>query len=376
MHITIIGCGQLSRMLALAGIPLGFKFSFINDLEQDTACVDGLGHIVKWRPGDSFEVLYAVLGNPDLVTVEKEQVDVSLLAGLEPFCKVYPDSRALSICQHRHLERQLLNTLKIPCADFVYGESLTICADRLSLPIVIKSCRGGYDGKNQWVLKTHDDIERLDKEFKTQQVSSTDYIAEQWIPFDQEVSQVSVRAEHGELQHYPLTENYHSDGILRQSIAPAPNVSASLVKRAQDYMSLIVKELDYVGVIAMECFVTGDELVVNELAPRVHNSGHWTQSGSKTCQFENHLRAITGAALGCTANHGLTGMVNLIGTCKPNLDVLLPDSKLYWYDKSVRPGRKLGHINFHEPDVNQLLTVMGRFTAKTENGLALNASDT
>ena len=365
MHIAIIGCGQLSRMLALAGIPLGFKFSFIDDSGlQDASCVDGLGTLVEWQSGNSFERLYVALGQPDVVTAEKEQVDVSLLKGLQSYCAVHPNANAFSICQDRHKEKQLLDALKIPCAAYVYGEPLSVCAERLSLPMVVKSCRHGYDGKNQWVLKTPQDVEALGKAFNDSHVGREDYIAEQWIAFDKEVSLVSVSAKNGHIQHYPLAENYHSNGILKQSIAPAPDISDALVKRAQEQLGRIVKELDYVGVIAMECFLIDGELVVNELAPRVHNSGHWTQSGSKTCQFENHLRAITGAALGSTDNYGLTGMINLIGTGKPDIDVLSPDSKLNWYDKSVRPGRKLGHINFHESDVDRLRATMKHFVEK------------
>ncbi|MGI1678615.1 MAG: 5-(carboxyamino)imidazole ribonucleotide synthase [Cellvibrionaceae bacterium] len=363
MHIAIVGCGQLSRMLALAGIPLGLKFSFVKDGEhQDTTCVDGLGAIVEWRSGDSFDSLYTVLGEPDIVTVEKEQVDVSLLTGLQEFCSVYPDPKAFAICQDRNKEKQLLDALKIPCSPYVHGEPLSVCAETLSLPIVVKSCRDGYDGKNQWVLRTPEEVKALDLVFKDKQINSSDYIAEKLIPFDKEVSLVSVRSVNGETIHYSLTENSHDKGILKQSIAPAPDISDALEKQAQDYITRIVKELNYVGVIAMECFVVGEKLLINELAPRVHNSGHWTQSGSKTCQFENHLRAITGAVLGNTNNYGVAGMINLIGTQKPSLDVLSANSKLHWYNKSVRPGRKLGHVNFQESDMDQLRIEMSKFS--------------
>ncbi|MEH6911642.1 MAG: 5-(carboxyamino)imidazole ribonucleotide synthase [Oceanicoccus sp.] len=367
MHIAIIGCGQLSRMLALAGIPSGLKFSFINDgAQHDTSCVDGLGTVVEWQSGDLFSSLYTALGHPDIVTAEKEQLDISLLIGLQQHCTVHPNPEAFAICQDRYKEKQLLDTLQIPCARYTYGEPLDVSIEQLSLPIVVKSCRDGYDGKNQSVLKTQQDVETLKHTFTHQKTNIQDYIAEQWIPFDKEISLVSVRAENGEILHYPLTENRHINGILRQSIAPAPDISSELVTRAQAYLASIANELDYVGVIAMECFVMGDKLLVNELAPRVHNSGHWTQSGSLTCQFENHLRAITGAALGSTTHHGLTGMVNLIGTSKPDINQLSSNSKLHWYDKTVRPGRKLGHINFHEQNAEQLLTVMTRVTETTE----------
>jgi len=367
MRIAIVGCGQLSRMLALAGIPMGLKFSFINDNAQpDTTCVDGLGKVVAWQPGDEFSALYAALGEPDVVTVEKEQMNVELLIGLQAFCPVHPNPDAVKVCQDRHQERLLLDKLNIPCAGYVYGEPLDVCAEKLSLPMVIKSCRDGYDGKNQWVLKTPAEVMALEAEFAGQQPLNRDYIAEQFVPFDREVSQVSARSVNGDMRHYPLTENRHDKGILKQSIAPAPGASDQLQQLARQHMASIASELDYAGVLAVEFFVCGEQLLVNELAPRVHNSGHWTQSGSDSCQFENHLRAITGIALGSTAMSGVAGMVNLIGTEKPALSTLTADSKLHWYDKSVRPGRKLGHMNFKAANTDLLLAGMSGFSRSLE----------
>ena len=362
MRIAIVGCGQLSRMLALAGIPMGLKFSFINDNAQpDTACINGLGDLVDWQLGDDFADLYAALGEPDLVTVEKEQLNVDLLIGLQAFCPVYPSPDAVAICQDRHQERLLLDKLNIPCSGYVYGEPLDVCVERLSLPLVIKSCRDGYDGKNQWVLRVPEDVIALEAEFAARQPLNRDYIAEQFVSFDREVSQVSARTINGDIYHYPLAENEHQQGILKQSIAPAPGTNNHHQALAQQYLERIAKALNYVGVLAVEFFVCGEQLLVNELAPRVHNSGHWTQSGSQTCQFENHLRAITGAALGSTKAHVISGMVNLIGIEKPALSALSATSKLYWYDKSVRPGRKLGHMNFQASDIETLNAAMLQF---------------
>ncbi|MEX2963666.1 5-(carboxyamino)imidazole ribonucleotide synthase [Microbulbifer sp. TYP-18] len=353
MHIAIIGCGQLARMLALAGIPMGLKFSFIAQAEEDSRCVEGLGSIVRWQPGKSTECLYHELGRPDRITAENEQANTSLLNGLQAYCPIHPNPQAFSICQDRHREKQLLESLDIPCADYIVCQGNDSHLDKLSLSAVAKSCRGGYDGKKQWVLKRRQDVESF-----MRQANREHYIVEQWVPFDREVSQISVRDINGTIFHYPLTENQHQQGILRQSMAPAIEIPEKIISAAHDYISRILAELDYVGVMAMECFALNDRLLVNELAPRVHNSGHWTQSGSATCQFENHLRAISELPLGSTKSLGITGMVNLIGTEKPPLNALTIESSLHWYDKIVRPGRKLGHINILSEDYHSLLQQM------------------
>lgn len=346
MHIAIIGCGQLSRMLALAGMPMGIRFSFIADADEDTRCVDGFGPIVRWQPEQSAADIFAALGQPDVVTVEKEQVDVAILQALQAHCPVHPNAGAFAVCQHRHQEKQILDRLGIACSPYHYG----MPADAgLELPVVVKSCREGYDGKNQWVLRTADEVAGF-----AALAEEEHYIVERFIPFDREISQVSVRAADGEIRHYPLAENRHEGGILKQSIVPAANVSDTLQTKAQDYIRRLMEELDYVGVMAVECFVVGEELLVNELAPRVHNSGHWSQSGAATCQFENHIRAVAGLPLGDTGSCGVTGMLNLLGTAAPPFAELAANAKLHWYGKTVRPGRKLGHINIVSSDYDSL----------------------
>ena len=364
MRIAIVGCGQLSRMMALAGIPFGIQFSFINDGESDdTPCVDGLGKVVKlseyWQEGQEAQSLFDALEKPDCVTVEKEQVDIEILRALAPFTQVNPCVDAVIACQHRHNEKSLLARLAIPSSPFLYCVSAKEAMEKLNLPMVVKSCSDGYDGKNQWVLKTIEDVENFDK------LTVEDYIIEAWIKFEREVSIVSVRGLQGNIEHYTLTENVHESGILIKSIAPAPHISDALTKKAQTYMESILVDLNYVGVMAMECFVLNDDLIINELAPRVHNSGHWTQIGSVTCQFENHIRALAGIALGNTDTLGNVGMLNLIGTDIPSLDemskTLGDSSKLYWYNKVPRPGRKLGHINFLALNSNCLAEQMKTF---------------
>lgn len=363
MHVGIIGCGQLARMLALAGIGMGFRFSFVNDNgATETSCVDGLGTIASWQPGDSAQALYEALGRPDCITVEKEQVDSRLLESLAEVCALHPNRDSVEIIKDRRREKGLVDQLEIPTARYVVGVSAAEAVATLGYPAVAKSCTEGYDGKNQWVIRSKDDAARFDA-----QEDPAGYIFEQFIPFDREVSLVAARNLHGEVIAYPLAQNSHENGILRRTIVPAPQASDSLAQRALDYITRLLNHLDYVGVLAMECFVHGEDLLVNELAPRVHNSGHWSQLGADTCQFENHLRAISGMALGSTRVNAVAGMENLIGVEMPALSTIGSRSALNWYGKSVRPGRKLGHVNFIASDYAELESLMAGFTAASDS---------
>lgn len=363
MHIAIVGCGQLSQMLAQAGIPLGHRFTFVADPEEDIRCVDNLGDVVRYLPGTSVETLYDQLGRPDRITVEKEQVELQLIEELEKHCPVQPNPTAFAACQHRYREKQLLDRLQIPSAEYVYGQPSDAQAAGLSLPVVVKSCRDGYDGKNQWVLKTPQDVANFSPEQRDEH-----YIVEKWIPFEREVSQLSVRSISGEIKHYPLVQNLHENGILRQTLAPAPDIPDELVDAAQAYISKIMIDLNYVGVMAMECFLLADaKLLVNELAPRVHNSGHWTQAGETISQFENHIRAVAEQSLKSTVLDGSTGMVNLIGVEKPDENSFDDSVTVHWYGKVVRPGRKLGHINVQSADLPELRDKMQALLVQSYN---------
>ncbi|PKG59140.1 5-(carboxyamino)imidazole ribonucleotide synthase [Shewanella sp. GutDb-MelDb] len=343
MHIAIIGCGQLARMIALAGMPLGINFSFVNDnaSDSDTACVDGLGSVVIWQTGDNIGQLYQSLGRPDVVSVEKEQVELSLLRGLALYCTTHPNVDSVAKCKSRIKQKQLLRELNIPCADFSHGQAVSSLGERLGFPLVIKSLEEGYDGKNQWVIRNRDDLVNA-----SPKIAPDSYLAEQFVHFEREVSIIGARDVRGNIRCYPLTENQHDKGILLASMAPAQKVSPAMTNAAEDYFSRLVKHLDYVGVLAIELFVINGELLVNELAPRVHNSGHWTQLGGQTCQFENHIRAIAGLPLGNTEVQGNVGMLNLLGTNNPPMNSLTASSSLHWYNKQPKPNRKLGHINF------------------------------
>ena len=358
MRVGIIGCGQLARMMALAGIPMGLKFSFVADHGEDTdiSCVEGLGTIVSWQPGQSIDQLYNELQKPNVITVEKEQVDLNLLQGLKQCCEIRPAVDAIAICKHRYNEKQLLSKLDIPHAAYTYNAPPEDSAKTLGLPFVIKSVDQGYDGKNQWLIKTQSDIDSFN-----QLGDIGSYIAEEWIPFEKEVSIIAVRSASQEILYYPLTENAHQNGILVRSIAPAKQLKPELVEAAQSYIRRIMENENYIGVLAMECFVNDGKIIVNELAPRVHNSGHWTQSGSLTCQFENHLRAISGLVLGSVESLGFSGMINLLGTKEAPIGSITGRSKLHWYNKSSRPGRKLGHINFLESRELDLEEEMSKF---------------
>ena len=350
MRIAIVGCGQLSSMMALAGLPLGIKFSFIqDDINQSISCVEGLGLIQQSPKKDKdtkdydakdIKQLYHDLGKPDCITVEKEQVDLALLKALTVLCSIYPSVDAISLCQHRGREKQLLANLNIPTSPYFLNKSALETAGKLGYPLVVKSCTEGYDGKNKWRFNNSSDAKHFDE------LNVQEYIIEAFVPFDKEISLISVRSKQGYIEHYSLTDNVHEKGILTRSIAPAVNISDKLRLKAQAYMESLLNKLDYVGVMAMECFVIGEQLMINELAPRVHNSGHWTQLGSITCQFENHIRAIAGIQLGSTQQISPTGMLNIIGIEKPSFELLAENTKLYWYNKSVKPLRKLGHINF------------------------------
>ncbi len=350
MRIAIVGCGQLSRMMALAGLPLGIKFSFIqDDINQSISCVEGLGLIQQSPKKDKdtkdydakdIKQLHHDLGKPDCITVEKEQVDLALLKALTVLCPIYPSVDAIALCQHRGREKQLLANLNIPTSPYFLNKSALETAGKLGYPLVVKSCTEGYDGKNQWRINNSSDAKHFDE------LNVQEYIIEAFVPFDKEISLISVRNKQGHIEHYSLTDNVHEKGILTRSIAPAVNISDKLRLKAQVYMESLLNKLDYVGVMAMECFVIGEQLMINELAPRVHNSGHWTQLGSITCQFENHIRAIAGIQLGSTQQISPTGMLNIIGIEKPSFELLAENTKLYWYNKSVKPLRKLGHINF------------------------------
>ncbi len=336
MRIGIIGAGQLGQMLGFAARDLGVECVFLDPSDQPpaTAC----GEVIQ-RPFDDPAALAELAASCDVVTYEFENVPVEALHRIEDEVAIYPPPGALQHSQDRLAEKQLFDHLGIPLPGYHVvdtREDIDAAVDRLGLPIVIKTRRLGYDGKGQFVVR-----EQADVDAAWQTLGGNDLIAEQWVPFDYEVSCIGVRNVDGDTVIYPLAHNVHEGGILRTSRSPVDE--PALADTAEHYVRTMLEHLDYVGTLALELFVCGDTLLANEFAPRVHNSGHWSIEGSETSQFENHLRAILNRPLGSTASIGHAGMVNLIGDI-PEAARKIDDAYVHDYGKSPRPGRKLGHI--------------------------------
>ncbi len=338
MQVGILGGGQLGRMLALAGYPLGLRTE-LYDPNPD-ACAGQVAPLVS-EPYDAWDALAQFAGGKACVTYEFENVPLETARFVEERVPVRPTPRALEIFQDRLREKQFLNAVGIPTPAFAPIEPTQPDAalQITGLPCVVKTRRFGYDGKGQGVAQTPQEYHTLVQRFQPHPL-----IAEAFVPFEREVSAIGVRALDGQIAVYPLVENHHAGGILRVSLV---NPDDALSQRGAHltYLTRLLESLDYVGVIALEMFQVGDQLLANEVAPRVHNSGHWTIEGAETSQFENHLRAILGLPLGSVAPRGYCAMVNLIGELPPIDAVLrLPNTHLHLYGKSPRPGRKLGHI--------------------------------
>ncbi|MAC48366.1 MAG: 5-(carboxyamino)imidazole ribonucleotide synthase [Oceanospirillum sp.] len=352
MRIAIKGTGQLARMMALAGWPLGYSFAFFGSKQENTSCIEGLGDIIFLEDHADIDSLYDALGKPDVITVEKEEVDTTLLRKLQQHCPIYPDPDVIDICRHRGKEKNWINEQGIPTANYrvtANRDDIIAALNSFSSSAILKTCSGGYDGYNQWRLKTEQDIQGLDDSVCVQ-----DCVMEEMVNFSTEVSVIAARNSKGEVAVYPVTENYHRRGTLLISEAPAPDLSEELEAEAQRMIATLLNASNYVGVLAMECFVTENGLVVNELAPRVHNSGHWTMNAGIASQFENHLRAITGMPLGNTKPAKAGGMVNLLGVDVTAKDALGENTYLHLYNKSVKPNRKMGHINLQADDSEPL----------------------
>lgn len=360
MQIAILGCGQLARMLAQAAQPLGVSCSFVAIDGEGTRCVDGLGPVIAWNSSnaadDRVEGLYQALGSPAVITVERESIDVGLLQALQQYCRVHPGPDSVRHCQNRCLERQLLAAIDIPCSPHQQASiaaEVARGAEVLGLPLVVKSAESGYDGKGQWRLRNQAEVDAF-----CQQYPRGDWLLEKWVDFEREVSVVAVRSGIGEFRAYPVTENMHEKGILHVSVVPCRKVSLKLQQMAVDYTAAIMEKLDYVGVMAVEFFVLKDQMWVNEIAPRVHNSGHWTMLPGLSSQFENHIRAICELPLGDTsldpkAERPYVGMVNVLG--EPAERKVEEYTQLHDYNKSPRPGRKLGHINISAASEAELM---------------------
>ncbi len=340
MNIGILGGGQLGRMIALAGYPLGLRFRFLDP--DPNAPMKRLAEQVIGGYSD-VEALRKFADGVDLVTWEFENVPLETVHFLEQRVAVYPPAAALEAGQDRLIEKTFFKTQGVPTTAFLPVESLFDLEDallRIGFPAVLKTRRMGYDGKGQAVLR-----EKADIRLAWESLGGFPLLLEAFVPFQRELSLIAVRGRDGETAFYPLVENHHRDGVLRLTLAPAPRLSEELQVEAEAHISRVLEALDYVGVLAMEFFEINGKLMANEMAPRVHNSGHWTIECAETSQFENHLRAILGLPLGDTEAVGCAAMVNVIGEVPHLADVLgMPDTHLHLYGKSARPGRKLGHI--------------------------------
>jgi 5-(carboxyamino)imidazole ribonucleotide synthase len=348
--IGILGGGQLGYMLALAGYPLDFHFRFLDPSPQ--APVGRIAPRVTAEYTD-YEALDRFAHGLALVTYEFENVPVEAARRLATHVPVYPPPEALEAAQDRLDEKRLFEKLRIPTTEFVALSSaaeLAAAVRTLGFPCVLKTRRLGYDGKGQWVLRTQEDVAALDRHFP-----AAPLILEKFVSFTRELSILAVRGRKGETAFYPLVENHHRGGILRLSLAPAPQLSEGLQQEAENAARRILEALDYVGVLAVELFESGGRLLANEIAPRVHNSGHWSIEGAVASQFQNHLRAVTGLPLGATSTVGYSAMLNLIGELPEPAELLaIPDAHLHLYGKSLRPGRKVGHVTVRADSSREL----------------------
>jgi len=336
-RVGIVGAGQLGRMMGQAAIPLGVRCVFL-DRSADAPGA----RVAPILVGDleDARLLEELAAQSDVLTFDWENISAAALAPLEKLASIRPSPAALAVSQDRLREKALFSRLKIPVAPHVAvggRADLVAAIDRTGLPGVLKTRRFGYDGKGQFVLRTPADIDAA-----LARVGEHDLIYERFLSFSSEVSIVGARGASGECVFYPLSRNHHEGGILRHGIAP--HRDRDLERRAQRYLQRVMEDLRYVGVLTIEFFVVGGKLIANEMAPRVHNSGHWTLDGCVTSQFENHLRAICGMPLGSTRALGHTAMINFLGTM-PDRERLLAIEGLAFHDygKTARPGRKLGH---------------------------------
>ena len=346
MRLGILGGGQLGRMMALAAYPLGVECRFLDP--KDPAAARAVGDVLAERYDDP-DALDRFVTGLDAVTYEFENVDVSAAEHLEQRTPVRPGGRALEVAQDRLTEKTFFRDHGIETAPFAAAdtlEELRAAAAEVGLPAVIKTRRFGYDGKGQAVARDAAELEAA-----WERVGGVPLILEGFVDFDRELSILGVRGTDGDVRCWPLVENAHEGGILRRSVAPAPDLNPGLTERAESIARRLLEDLDYVGVLAIELFQVGGALLANEMAPRVHNSGHWTIEGSATSQFENHVRAVLGLPLGDTGMVGHAVMVNLIGALPATTEVLaIPHAHLHLYGKEPRPGRKVGHVTVRHED--------------------------
>jgi 5-(carboxyamino)imidazole ribonucleotide synthase len=360
--VGILGGGQLARMLALSGAPLGLRF-LVMDTVAD-ACAGQFAPLIvgDWRDESALAEFASKI---DVATFDFENVPAESAQWLSERVSVFPNPRALATAQDRLAEKTLFRELGIPVPAFAAIASradLDAALREIGAPAVLKTRRLGYDGKGQFRLKSVADADAAWAALGAQ-AHTVGLILEAFVPFERELSVVAVRGRDGEFRAWPLTENWHVDGILSASLAPA-RAEETLVARAHAHAKRLAEALDYVGVFALELFYRDGELLANELAPRVHNSGHWTIEGSETSQFQNHLRAVLGLPLGDTRMVGIACMLNWIGAM-PDANAVLTEAGGHWHDygKSPRAGRKVGHATLRADAAADLAATLERVGA-------------
>ena len=362
--VGILGGGQLARMMALAGVPLGLRFLVLDSVAD--ACA---GQFAPMVIGDYTDeaALAEFASRIDIATFDFENVPAQSAQWLTDRVPVFPNPRALGLTQDRLAEKNLFRELGIPVPDFMDvpdRAALDAAVAKIGAPCILKTRRLGYDGKGQFRLRD-DRAETLDAAWAAlgAQVGRTGLILEAYVPFEAEVSVVAVRGRDGEFRTWPLTRNWHVDGVLSASLAPA-GCSIEMETKATAHARALAEALDYVGVFALELFVRDGRLMANEIAPRVHNSGHWTIEGAETSQFQNHLRAVLGLPLGSTRMVGHACMLNWIGAM-PDAKPVLAEAGGHWHDygKESRAGRKVGHATIRDVSQQALAETLQRVGA-------------
>lgn len=352
--VGMVGAGQLARMTAQASIPLAITFKVLAASPQESAALV----TPQTRYGDhtSLTALETFAAECDVVTFDHEHVPQGALIAMEQAgFTVRPGPSALRYAQDKLAMRDKLAELGIPIPRYDAVKSLEDVRAFGSWPVVLKSVSGGYDGKGVWVCSTEAEASEVLR-------YGIPLLAEEFVPFLSEAACLVARSPHKQGAAYPVVQTVQRDGICREVIAPAPGLPPSVAEEASSLALRIASELDVVGLLAVELFVTSSGLLVNELAMRPHNSGHWTQDGAVTSQFEQHLRAVLDLPLGSPAPVApYTVMANVLGGTDPDVYdryihvmALDPGVRVHMYDKPVRPGRKIGHVNVSGTDVESL----------------------
>lgn len=358
MNILVLGSGQLARMMSLSSTHLD-----LHVLAYDVASKK----IVNPVTGEvSQQSLAQAIESSHAITAEFEHIPHDVLSLCAQSGKFYPGAEAIATGGDRAREKALLDKSGVACAPYkliTQKPHFLDAIEQLGLPMVVKTCQAGYDGKGQWRVKSRADVEHVWSEMSQflsagNASSPHSIIAEKMIPFDREVSIIGVRNHDGQTETYPLTENQHTNGVLTLSIAGKEK--GQIQQQAEDAFTAIANALDYVGVLAIEFFDVQGTLLVNEIAPRVHNSGHWTQQGCHTSQFENHMRAVAGLPIGSTKLIKPTAMINVLGQSSiPHAVLGVSGVTSHWYGKTAKAGRKMGHINVSGESLHDLGIKLG-----------------